>query len=104
MDVDELQGRVAAAAAATARLATTLPDQVAALVLDDAMPRTPRLSGTLAGTGRVEGSAVVFGSRIAYYGPLVHARHPWVDDAVTATGEAVADLTARSVDGALALI
>lgn len=104
MDVDELPGRVAAASAAVARLPATLPDQVAALVLDNALPRTPRLSGTLAGTGRVEDAAVVFGSSLAAYAPLVHARRPWVDDAAAATDDAVADLTARAVDTALATL
>jgi hypothetical protein len=104
MDIDELPGRVAAAAAATARLAGTLPDRVAELVLKEALPRTPRLSGTLAATGRVEDGAVVFGTSAVDYAHIVHARRPWVDDAAQATDSAVAETAGQALDTAVALL
>jgi len=64
-----------------------------ALVLDAAV--IPRLSGALASTAHVEASAfgasVVAGGPVAPYAPTVHARTPFLTDALTARVDAITD-------------
>lgn len=103
-DLAELPGRAADAAARLVELAATLPTRAAELVLSEARPRTPRRSGALASSGRVETDAAVFGGGVVDYAAPVHSLDPFLEDAVQATAEQVADLLAADVDTALSLI
>jgi hypothetical protein len=84
--------------------ATTLPARVAAVALDGALLRVPRRSGALAGTGRVESDAAVFGGGVVDYAAPVNARTGFLDAGVPAAEDTAGELLEADVLGALALI
>lgn len=101
MDLDQLPAALAVAGERVRALGESLPDAAAQLILDAANP--PRLSGALADTGRVEDGTVLYGGGVVDYAAPVHALRPWVDVAVLATEDAVADLAESELDDAMTL-
>ncbi len=101
MDLDALPAALAAAGDRLADAGDTLPDRVAALILDRTRP--PRRTGALAASGRVESASVVFGGGLVDYAAPVHAANPFLARATEATEADAADLLAATVEAATTL-
>jgi hypothetical protein len=102
MDLDQLPAALAAAGERVRALGESLPDQAAELILDAANP--PRLTGALTATGRTDDGAVLYGGGVVDYAAPVHAVHPWLDAAVLAVEDQVADLAESELDTAMTLL
>lgn len=100
----ELAAGFGAASRELEAAATTLPPRVAAAALDRALLVVPRRTGKLAGTGRVEADAAVFGGGVVDYAAPVNVRTRYLDAGADAGAAAAADLLEADVLGALALI
>jgi hypothetical protein len=102
IDPSTLPARVSAAADALAGIPERVDAAAARLVLDAALPRTPRARGWLANTGRVDttGAAVSveFGGGRVDYAAAVHAANPWMASAAAYTEAAAGNLNAAAVD------
>lgn len=98
--LDELPGRVSAAATALVAVADTFPARAAQLVLDHTT--APVRTGRLADTGRVEADAAVFGGGTIDYAAAVNARDPFLDRGTEAAEADVAALFETDTAGALA--
>jgi hypothetical protein len=101
---DQLAAGFRAASGELDAAADTLPQRAAAAVLTEQLARVPRATGALAGSGRVEADAAVFGGGLVDYAAPVNARTGFADAGVLAAEDTAADLLEADVIGALAHI